>query len=483
MSKALSPISMLANIAAGGLSNAFPPSGVAFNAFNYMIDAAGNVSASYDSICDLLEEMAQFTTRLTVHARQEITLELRGIVIQILCAMIKLCGYAGRLLKHGRVTEYLKKVYLGKDKEIASQIATLQRLTEMEARMVGALTLSTTSRTEKQVNNAVVVLSEVNATVQDTHTGINQLRDQVSSLVVKMNELKTDSRSDVEEKQLSKIRLALSPSVTPEEIYRGILGKRVPGTGDWLHDERLFKAWLDHENPILWISGGPGAGKSYLSSNVIQLLTQLHPQRVQAASRVSVAYYFCKDYDPALRSFDKALRTLAFQICQNDPVYAKYVASIVSFPEDIKNTHSLWTKLFLEYYSGDDVQNMVYLLIDGMDEAFEQERATFLELLKSLQQSKVDGKKTRIQILMVGRPELSYDIEQALDENLPTINVSPIKIAPDIENYVTTKVGKERNLRRISKGLRDEIVTELTNRADGMFLWVDLMLKVSLSSG
>lgn len=477
MSKALSPISMLANIAAGGLSNAFPPSGIAFNAFNYMIDAAGNVSASYDSVCDLLEEMARFTTRLTVHNRQEITPELRSIVIEILCAMIRLCGYAGRLMKHGRVTEYLKKVYLGKDKEIANEIAILQRLTETEARMVGVLTLSTTTRTEKQVNNAVVVLSEVNATVQDTNTGILQLRDQVSSLVVKMNELKTDSRSDVEENQLAKIRLALSPSVTPEEIYRGISGKRVPGTGDWVHDERLFKAWLDHEKPILWISGGPGAGKSYLSSNIIQLLTQLHPQRVQASSRISVAYYFCKDYDPALRSFNKALRTLAFQICQNDPVYAKYVAGIVSFPEDIKSTESLWQKLFVEYYSGNDLQSMVYMLIDGMDEAFEQERTAFLELLKSLQQTSISGGKLRIQILMVGRPELSYDIEQALEENLPTINVSAIKNAPDIQTYVNTKVSKERNLRRISKGLRDDIVTELTNRADGMFLWVDLMLR------
>lgn len=477
MSKALSPISMLASIAAGGLSNAFPPSGIAFNAFNYMIAAAGNVSASYDSICDLLEELSQFTTRLTVHTRQEITPELRGIVIEILCALIRLCGYAGRLMKHGRVHEYLKSVYLGKDREISNEIATLRRLSETEARMVGALTLSTTTRTEQQVNNAVVVLSEVNTSVHDTNAGILQLRDQVSSLVIKMNEMKTESRSDVEEKQLSKIRMALSPSVTPEEIYRGIVGKKVPGTGDWVHEERFFKSWLDREKPILWISGGPGAGKSYLSSNIIQLLIKLHPQRVQASSRVSVAYYFCKDYDPALRSFNKALRTLAFQICQNDPIYAKYVAGVCAFPEDIKSTESLWQKLFLEYYSGDDTQGMVYILIDGMDEAFEQERTTFLELLKSLQQTGISGGKERIQILMVGRPELSYDIEQAIEGALPIIFVSAVKNAPDIQSYVTTKVSKERNLRRISTGLRDEIVTELTNRADGMFLWVDLMLK------
>jgi Cdc6-like AAA superfamily ATPase len=468
---------MLASIAAGGLSNAFPPSGIAFNAFNYMINAAENVSASYDSVCELLEELAQFTTRLTVHTRQEITPELRGIVIEILCAMIRLCGYAGRLMRHGRVTEYFKKVYLGKDRDIVNEIAILRRLTDTEARMVGVLTLSTTTRTEKQVNSAVSVLAGVNTIVQDTNAGMYQLRDQMSSLVIKMNETKNENRNDVEEKQLNKIRLALSPSITPEEIYRGISGKRVPGTGDWIHDERLFKAWLEHEKPILWISGGPGAGKSYLSSNIIQLLTQLHPQQVQASSRVSVAYYFCKDYDPALRSFNKALRTLAFQICQNDPVFAKYVAGVCSFPEDIKSTESLWQKLFVDYYSSEDPQSMVYMLIDGMDEAFEQERATFLELMRSLQQASVSAGKIRIQILMLGRPELSYDIEQALDENLPTISVSAIKNAFDIQSYVNTKVSKERNLRRISPGLRQEIVTELTNRADGMFLWVDLMLK------
>jgi hypothetical protein len=468
---------MLANIAAGGLSNAFPPSGIAFNAFNYMIGAAGNVSASYDSVCDLLAELAQFTTRLAVHARQDIPAQLRGIVIEILCALIKLCGYAGKLMKHGRVSEYFKKLYLGKDKDIAEQIATLRRLTEAEARMVGALALSATNRAEKQINNAVIVLSEVNMGVQDVNLGISELRDQVSSLAVKMNELNTADRSDVEQKQLEKIRLVLSPSVTPEEIYRGISGKREPGTGDWMHDERLFKAWLDREKPVLWISGGPGSGKSYLSSNIIHLLTQLHPQRVQASSRISIAYYFCKDYDPELRSFNKALRTLAFQICQNDPIFAKYVAGVCKFPEDIRTTESLWQKLFVEFYSGQDVQSMVYIVIDGMDEAFEQERSGFLELLKSLQQGIADGQKTRVQILMVGRPELSYDIENVLEGNLPTISVNAVKNSADIEQYVTTKVSKERNLRRISKALHDEIVSELTKRADGMFLWVDLMLK------
>lgn len=442
-----------------------------------MIGAAGNVSACYDSVCDLLKELAQFTTRLTIHAKQEISPELQGIVVEILCALIRICGYAGKLMKHGRVSEYFKMVYLGKDKEVAKEITTLQRLTETEARIVGALTLSATNRTEKKINSAVVVLSEVNMGVQDVNLGINELRDQMSNLAVKMNELKNDDRSDVEQKQLDKIRLALSPSVTPEEIYRGISGKRVTGTGDWVHDERLFKAWLDRDKPVLWISGGPGSGKSYLSSNIIQLLMQLHPQRVQASSRISIAYYFCKDYDPELRSFNRALRTLAFQICQNDPVFAKYVAAVCKFPEDIQTTESLWQKLFVEFYGAQDAQGMVYILIDGMDEAFEQERATFLKLLKTLQGSIADGERTRVQILMVGRPELSYDIENVLEGNLPTISVNAVKNSADIEHYVTTKVSKERNLRRISKALHDEIISELTDRADGMFLWVDLMLK------
>ena len=318
--------------------------------------------------------------------------------------------------------------------------------------MVGALTLSV---------------------AMNTHDAVKNLSDKFDTLAVKIDE----DREESEKKSMQRIRSVLKPTLAPEELFRSISNKRVPGTGDWIRQEPLFKSWLERDWQILWISGGPGAGKSYLTTNIIQLLLQTYPQGVQDSSRTSVAYYFCKDYDPDLRSINKALRTLAYQLCQNDPMFARHVAGIVSFPEDLGSTQSIWQRLFVDFFRSDKSHSMAYLLFDGVDEALEPERAELLELLKDFQDHDNDQGKLRLQVLLLGRPELNYDMDQVLDQAVPMITVSSQKTSADISTYVVTKVSRDRNLRHLSETFRSEIVKSLTRGADGMFLWVDLMLK------
>jgi adenylylsulfate kinase-like enzyme len=40
----------------------------------------------------------------------------------------------------------------------------------------------------------------------------------------------------------------------------------------------LFKNWLDKEKPILWITGTPGAEKSYIAFKIINHLREQYPQ-------------------------------------------------------------------------------------------------------------------------------------------------------------------------------------------------------------
>ena len=290
-----------------------------------------------------------------------------------------------------------------------------------------------------------------------------------------LTESKKADKDDNERKQLDKIRLALRPSTTPMEIYDSISNKRVPRTGDWIREERLFQAWVEKEKPILWLAGGPGAGKSFISSNIIQYLLRLYPQGVQDPSRISVGYFFFKDYDPELRSFNKALRSLAYQICLNDPIYAKFVSSVASFPEDIKSTKSLWRKLFLDFFRGNQaIDNTVMFLIDGLDEAFEEERTQFLELLKDFQDRANDIGKLRIHLIMVGRPELNWDMENILDNPIPMIVVSAKRTEKDIKEYIVKSVFSIKLFKMLKKDLREEIVTKLTDGADGMVRKLDV---------
>jgi len=110
----------------------------------------------------------------------------------------------------------------------------------------------------------------------------------------------------------------------------------------------------------------------------------------------------------------------------------------------------------------------VILLIDGLDEAIEDERKRFLELLKDFQDAANDVGKLRIQLVMVGRPELNWDIEDILDDPIPMIAVSAKRTKKDMKEYISKSVASVKMLRRVSQELREEIVTKLTDGADGM---------------
>jgi hypothetical protein len=250
----------------------------------YLIDACNGVSANYDSIRDLFEEVKDFTSRLTVHTRQNVPDELREIVTEILVCLLNVCAQSVKLIGHGRVGQLFKRVFLGKDEQISAELNKLRNLTQKEQRMVATLTLLVTTNTAAQKET----LQQFRTEVLDRFSSLN------SGIMSPIEDLQTP-RLDIRERQLNKIRAVLRPSSTPEEIYRTITSKRVPGTGDWIRENPIFRSWLEREKPILWLSGRPGAGKSFLSTNIIQYLMQLHPQGSRDTAKVSIAYYFCKD--------------------------------------------------------------------------------------------------------------------------------------------------------------------------------------------
>lgn len=147
---------------------------------NKVAKAGHGVSSAYDAIIDLFTEVKDFTTRLSVHARQNISQELRGIVTEILVSLIYICDLSAKLIKDGRVMKYFKGVLLGKDQRIQAELSKLRSLTESEERMVGALTLSETTRTGKVVDGVAVTVTDMSLTM-------NEVREQMSSLMITLN--------------------------------------------------------------------------------------------------------------------------------------------------------------------------------------------------------------------------------------------------------------------------------------------------------
>ena len=79
--------------------------------------------------------------------------------------------------------------------------------------------------------------------------------------------------------------------------------------------------------------------------------------------------------------------------------------------------------------------------------------------------------------MLVGRPHIIDDIGDALAGDVPVIHVTWEKNSEDIVHYIRSSIRKSRVLKRISLNLQNEIVETLSNGANGMFMWVDLMLR------
>jgi hypothetical protein len=146
--------------------------------------------------------------------------------------------------------------------------------------------------------------------------------------------------------------------------YKGRLDelclKRHENTCKWLpHDER-YKAWADEDDrAILWISAGPGCGKSVLSSF---LCKEILPNQL---NQLPVAYFFCDDKDEQLRTARAILEVLLAQLLEQLPgLWVHFSDELKYKGEKLWDYNMLW-RVF-EGVMHDENTGCVCLLIDAL---------------------------------------------------------------------------------------------------------------------
>ena len=256
----------------------------------------------------------------------------------------------------------------------------------------------------------------------------------------------------------------LKPSNYAEDRFHTINRSRVPNTGDWIGEEREFKAWESGESPMLWVCGTPGAGKSYIASNIISRLKKTYPQQLQHSSQVSVGYFFYKDDNSETRSVGRSLRDVAFQIALNDPLYAQHVVSNKDTLHFTSTISTLWRLLFVEYFvESDQAQGKAYIILDALDEVFPDERPEFFDLAQDIQSG------GRLQLLLLGRPHIGEEMNYLMELlRVPTIFVSSENNSHDIVQYIQVSIKKSARLRKLPSDLQSEVIRKLSTGAQGM---------------
>ncbi|KAF4546252.1 uncharacterized protein LTHEOB_4249 [Lasiodiplodia theobromae] len=238
---------------------------------------------------------------------------------------------------------------------------------------------------------------------------------------------------------------------------------------DWILDCKEIQAWLKDKpsNGVMWLHGKPGAGKSVICANMIRSMQDQGSK---------VFYYLCSYQDNATETHFRILRSIAAQIIQSNPDLAEYVHDKYVITRTTQ-TQSKFKDLLTDLLSGIPSSRLV---IDGIDECEPEEQKFIIQefsrltsqggsahICKVLFSSRdiptvsrhLRTKKSKASELPLAREEIAVRaaIKSVVDKRLLDLQDDWDEIDPDPE---------------IVKRVKHELV----EKANGMFLWVHLVL-------
>lgn len=243
-----------------------------------------------------------------------------------------------------------------------------------------------------------------------------------------------------------------------EEFLHRLSDQRQLGTCDWILSETQMNDWLgdDDRESTVWLTGIPGAGKSFLCSLVVQN-SDIHPDR-------STIYYFCGERASAKDASTALLRTLAVQLLKQNLELAPLIHQAFVQKGQGRSAPTI-KKVLREIVSSVKALRMV---LDGIDEWDQMAQRDTLKALSELQ--KHGGNSCKLLVSSRKEPSIGKSLPQKAHMHIDAQSVE----------------GLRRYIRSNTQDLRDRfpdfelsiwgrVSQNLQDKAQGMFLWVRLV--------
>jgi len=260
------------------------------------------------------------------------------------------------------------------------------------------------------------------------------------------------------------------------ETFRWILSENSCGQDDGSHS---FVKWLEEGEGIFWISGKPGCGKSTLMKFVVHHHYTMRNLSTWSGSTrvVLVGHFFWSAGSPIQRSREGLLRTLLYDILAQIPELIPTVCNKRWAEAESKSLKKMpWSLEELQrslktLAAQNRFPVRFCIFIDGLDE-FTGDSIDICNTLKEVCVSKY------IKMCISSRP---WNVFESFLGQVPEqkIYIHDLTQA-DIRNYVESEF-KSHSVCSSSAEDDDQLpalISEITNRAQGVFLWVFLVTRL-----
>jgi hypothetical protein len=265
-------------------------------------------------------------------------------------------------------------------------------------------------------------------------------------------------------------------------------------TFDWIFEKRDLGlvSWLRSGSGIYWIQGKPGSGKStlikFLQDN--QRTSEILYQWRQGCDQTSAWFYFNERGSHVEKSFEGLFRSIIRELTLKNERLAELVLEV--YLERVKKSSKqkqTWHVKDLEYALTAILSQQlgdleILLFLDALDE-YSGPLELIAEFIQSLVQPVPDG-KTKVKVLFSSRP---WDTFVASFAECPGFKIHE-QTKGDMRMYVLDRL-RTLHHSRLSLTPPEEpaeseprdIASTIVARAEGVFLWVWLVVESLLGAG
>ena len=228
------------------------------------------------------------------------------------------------------------------------------------------------------------------------------------------------------------------------------------GTGQWLLNSTEFRSWVETEKQTLFCPGIPGAGKTILTSVVIEELST----RFQNDSGIIVAYIYCNFKRQNEQTLDNLLSSVLKQLAQGRSSLPDSVKSLYNRCKSEKTRPSV-DKISKVLQSVAAEYSRVFILVDALDECRVNDscRPKLLTEVSNLQA------KCGVNFFATSR--FIPDITERFKRDL-RLEIRATK--QDVQRYVEGHIDELPRFVRRDPDLQQEISAQIVEAIDGMYV-------------
>jgi hypothetical protein len=351
------------------------------------------------------------------------------------------------------------------EKELQKIIQTIEReksLLSLALENNSRKLLQEITKHSKENNRQLTELVElVKKSVQGNQSSVKELKDQLSNVEV----LQTGTQDGIDRlhdrqdsREASEERNAILDWLTPVNYasqQHDFISKRQAGTGQWLLESEAYQAWSKAEKQTMLCLGIPGAGKTILTSIMVDDISE----RYREDPTVAVAYLYCNFRRQDEQRVDDLIASLLKQLAEGQSPLSTTIKDLYSQHrkkrtrpplEDISKA----LQLVAASYS------RVFIVVDALDEcqALTGCRTRFLSEAFALQE------KCNVNLLATSRfiPDVT---EMFKGSDILEVRAN----SEDVRKYIDGHTFQLPNFVCRNAELQEEIKTGIVQLVDGMY--------------